>query len=65
MSYHAPSAPKLEKPEDPLINMGEMGRAFDAERSKRGLLSTFLSGRRGAPKQSGGQLSSSLGNSNI
>lgn len=64
MSYHAPSAPKLEKPADPLINMAEIGAALKQERTKKGFLSTFLSSGRGVSKPQG-FLSQTLGNATV
>lgn len=64
MSYHAPSAPKPEKPAAPLINMGEMAQGLQAQRQKKGYLSTFLSGKQSGVRPQG-FLSSTLGNSAI
>lgn len=44
MSYHAPKMPAPEKPQDPLINMGELQQATDLQTSQRGMISTYIAG---------------------
>lgn len=64
MSYHAPSAPKLEEPQDPLINMGQASQVIAQEKQKSGYLSTFLAAKRSDVKPQG-FLSTTLGKTTI
>ena len=69
MSYHAPKASEVvQKTPDPLINLGEVGADVQNQRSKRGLLSTFLQGSRNRGAGMIGQALSkttTLGTSNV
>ena len=69
MSFHTPKVKDVvQKTPDPLINLAETGADVQNQRSKRGLLSTFLQGSRNRGAGMIGQALSkttTLGTSNV